>query len=58
MNSATSSWSVLISGIYSFVKPVCDHVVVHERRLVDQNIASWNPLISWLRLIDRMRAAA
>ena len=29
-----------------------------ERRLVDQNSASWNPLISWLRRIDEISRAA
>jgi hypothetical protein len=28
-----------------------------ERRLVDQNIASWNPLISWLQRIERLKYA-
>jgi hypothetical protein len=27
-----------------------------ERRMVDQNGASWNQLISWLRQIDDIRA--
>jgi len=25
--------------------------------MVDQTIASWNPLLSWLRQIDEIRAA-
>jgi hypothetical protein len=29
-----------------------------ERRMVDQNSASWNPLISWLWQIDRLRRVA
>jgi hypothetical protein len=29
-----------------------------ERRLVDQNNASWNPLTSWLRNIEALRIAA
>jgi hypothetical protein len=27
------------------------------RRLVDQNSASWNPVISWLRRIERLKFA-
>lgn len=30
----------------------------HERRLVDQNIASWNRITTWLMAISRLRAAA
>ena len=30
---------------------------IHERRMVDQNIASWNPVISWLRRIERLKFA-
>jgi hypothetical protein len=30
----------------------------HERRMVDQNSASWNPLIDWLRQVDDIRRAA
>jgi hypothetical protein len=30
----------------------------HERRLVDQNIASWNRIAGWLRQIDLIRMAA
>ena len=26
-------------------------------RLVDQNIVSWNPVISWLRRIERLKFA-
>jgi hypothetical protein len=29
-----------------------------ERRLVDQNSASWNRLTSWLRHVEALRAAA
>jgi hypothetical protein len=29
-----------------------------ERRLVDQNSASWNPMISWLRSVEALRKAA
>ena len=29
-----------------------------EESLVDQNSASWNPLIRWMRQIERLRAAA
>ena len=29
-----------------------------ERRMVDQNSASWNPLISWLCQIDQLWRAA
>jgi len=31
---------------------------IHERRMVDRNVASWNPLISWLRRIEVLRQAA
>lgn len=30
----------------------------HERRLVDQNSASWNQLSGWLREIAALREAA
>jgi hypothetical protein len=30
----------------------------HERRMVDQNIASWNPLVLWLRRVDSLRRVA
>jgi hypothetical protein len=30
-------------------------LAVGERRMVDQNIASWNPVISWLRRIERLK---
>ena len=29
-----------------------------NERLVDQNSASWNPLISWMRRVDHLRRAA
>lgn len=29
----------------------------HERRLVDQNSASWNQIAGWLRLVDSVRGA-
>jgi len=31
--------------------------VSRERRLVDQNIASWNQLLPWLRRLDFLRGA-
>jgi hypothetical protein len=31
---------------------------VRERRLVDQNSASWNPVSSWLRQIAALRAGS
>ena len=30
----------------------------HERRMVDQNSASWNRIVGWLRQIDLVRLAA
>jgi hypothetical protein len=30
----------------------------HERRLVDQNIGSWNQISEWLRRLDAVRRAA
>ena len=30
----------------------------HATYLVDQNIASWNPVISWLRNVEALRSAA
>jgi hypothetical protein len=30
----------------------------YERRLVDQNIASWNRIAGWLRQLDLVRLAA
>ena len=29
----------------------------YERRLVDQNIASWNQLMSWLRRVEVLQGA-
>jgi hypothetical protein len=29
-----------------------------ERRVVDQNSGSWNPIVSWLRTIDVLRSVA
>jgi hypothetical protein len=30
---------------------------IHERRMVDQNIASWNRISSWLRQLKSLQAA-
>jgi hypothetical protein len=30
----------------------------HERRLVDQNIASWNQIAPWLKRLNALRLAA
>jgi hypothetical protein len=39
-------------------QPVGNLRLNHERRLVDQNSASWNPLVSWLRQVQTLMAAA
>jgi hypothetical protein len=31
---------------------------IHERRMVDLNSASWNPLMCWLRNVEALQSAA
>jgi hypothetical protein len=31
---------------------------INNLEMVDQNSASWNPLLSWLRSVDALRSAA
>ena len=34
----------------------CNFRLNHERRLVDQNRASWNPMVVWLRRLALLKA--
>jgi hypothetical protein len=49
----TSAWLTILAKLRWTIS-----AWIMERRLVDQNIASWNPLTSWLETVDALRRAA
>ena len=40
--------------VFSYLRTIEDG----NERMVDQNSASWNPLIGWLRSVEALRSAA
>ena len=55
---ARCGWMTTLEGYRRWLANRSSLMDAGERRLVEQNIASWNQTLSWLRQIDGIRRAA
>jgi hypothetical protein len=61
VSASGASQTRSLINLSSFALRASEDTILRWRelaRLVDQNSASWNPVMSWLRLVERLRHAA